>query len=93
MSVKKKQIRAAFRKAVFERDGHRCRVCDKFDDDISLDAHHIINRNLIEDGGYELDNGISLCPSCHLKAEKFHQTNGAIWEIGYHPDDLKKLIS
>jgi len=30
--------------------------------------------------------------SCHMKAEKFHITEGKEWEPGMHPDDLYKLI-
>ena len=30
--------------------------------------------------------------SCHMKAEKFHITEGKEWELGMHPDDLYKLI-
>jgi len=29
MSLRKKQIRAAFRSGVFQRDGYRCAMCDK----------------------------------------------------------------
>jgi hypothetical protein len=43
-------------------------------------------------GGYVKENGISLCPKCHLKAERFHMTNGKEWERGYHPIELYRLI-
>lgn len=33
------------------------------------DAHHIIERRLFPDGGYYLDNGVSVCGDCHLRAE------------------------
>jgi 5-methylcytosine-specific restriction endonuclease McrA len=65
----KKATRQAFRDAVFKRDGHKCRVCNKGGTNIALDAHHIINRNFMSGGGYVLENGISLCPECHEKAE------------------------
>lgn len=35
----------------------------------AVDAHHILERKLFEDGGYYLDNGASLCADCHYKAE------------------------
>ena len=72
----KKQIRAAFRNAVFTRDKHRCKNCgyqstpEKATEEI--DAHHIVNRNNMVDGGYIKENGITLCKignNCHLKAE------------------------
>lgn len=63
----KKQIRHQFRTLVFTRDSNRCRICNA---EGKLDAHHITNRNEIPNGGYVLENGISLCEKCHLNAEK-----------------------
>lgn len=59
--------REAFRDAVFARDGGQCVVpdCDHY----AVDAHHLIERRLWEDGGYHLDNGVSLCNGHHLEAE------------------------
>jgi hypothetical protein len=57
--------RNEFREAVFKRDGYCCVVCKK----PAKDAHHIIERRLWDDGGYYLDNGVSLCEEHHLKAE------------------------
>lgn len=45
------------------------------------------------DGGYILSNGISLCDKCHIKAEKYHQTNGEEWVEGFHPNELLKLVN
>lgn len=87
MSQKKKAIRAAFRNAVFERDGYKCAMCGNGEE---LDAHHIVNRNHMPDGGYIITNGISLCPGCHLKAEEFHRTG--IAHPGYSPEDLQRKI-
>lgn len=57
--------RTHFREDVFERDEHKCVVCGT----PAKDAHHIIERRLWPDGGYFLDNGVSVCTPCHLKAE------------------------
>jgi hypothetical protein len=54
-----------FRERVFARDKQTCVVCAA----PAVDAHHIIERKLWDDGGYYLDNGVSLCASCHVKAE------------------------
>lgn len=89
MASRKKAIREAFREGVFSRDKHTCKKCGSKE---SLDAHHITDRTLMPNGGYVLQNGISLCPECHLKAEKFHQTDGKEWYDSYHPDDLYRLI-
>jgi hypothetical protein len=58
--------RDTFRESVFKRDGHKCIVCGKE----AADAHHIMERRLFPDGGYYIDNGASLCPECHIKAEQ-----------------------
>lgn len=89
MPSKKKQIRHAFREAVFDRDQRRCRCCGAAHD---LDAHHITDRTEMPNGGYVLENGISLCPACHLKAETWHWSGKTKSEPGFHPDDLYKLI-
>lgn len=56
---------------------------------VALDAHHIINRDEIISGGFIKENGITLCPVCHLLAEKFHQGEGI---DGYMPLDLFRRI-
>jgi hypothetical protein len=58
--------------------------------DPALDAHHITDRNLMPNGGYVKENGISLCGDCHEKAEEYHRTGVAIQ--GYSPDDLYAVI-
>lgn len=64
--------REEFRKAVFDRDGNKCVVpgCSG----AVQDAHHIIERSLwtdpSEEGGYILDNGVSVCGVHHIHAEK-----------------------
>lgn len=56
--------RDQFREGVFARDG-RCVVCHG----PYADAHHLLERRLWGDGGYYLDNGVSLCETDHLRAE------------------------
>lgn len=92
MSTEKKRIRENFRNAVYSRDGNKCRGCGwaLFVDGIALDAHHITDRNLMPNGGYVKENGISLCNECHRKAEVFHETGTAL--PGWAPDDLYKMI-
>lgn len=75
MSKEKLKVRTAFRESVFKRDGFRCRKCSKPSEE--MDAHHITDRNLMPNGGYVKENGISLCPPCHLLAEEFWSTGKA----------------
>lgn len=95
----KKAIRAKFRHDVFVRDKYCCRCCGKQGYDrqgtpesnkVPLDAHHICDRHIIENGGYVKENGISVCDTCHLQAEAYWQTGTAL--EGFLPDDLYKLI-
>jgi hypothetical protein len=58
--------RDEFREGVFKRDNHKCVICNQ----PAVDAHHIIDRKLFDNGGYYLDNGASLCESDHIKAER-----------------------
>lgn len=97
MSKNKKHIRAEFRNSVYKRDKYTCRACgQKFSIDTAeenLDAHHITPRELMPDGGYVKENGISLCkygnPSCHEKAEAcLHGETIS----GFASEDLYKII-
>lgn len=54
-----------FRESVFKRDSHKCIICGK----PAVDAHHIIDRSCFVDGGYYIDNGVSLCSEHHIDAE------------------------
>lgn len=58
--------REAFRTLVLARDGGKCVVCGE----AAADAHHLLERRLFADGGYHLDNGVSLCAAHHLDAER-----------------------
>lgn len=57
--------RDEFQKRVFARDNHKCVICGE----PAVDAHHIMERRLWNDGGYYLDNGVSVCEDHHLLAE------------------------
>jgi hypothetical protein len=59
-----------FRESVFKRDSNKCVICKE----PGVDAHHILDRKLFEDGGYYLDNGATLCSECHIDAEKSNLT-------------------
>ena len=87
MSQEKKKIRERFRKEVFSRDEYSCKICGI--GRVLLDAHHIIDRNLMANGGYVKENGITLCNEpggCHEKAEVFHVTGTAL--PGFSPEEL-----
>ncbi len=100
----KKNIRKEFKESVFERDNYTCVICGHgpFSDlaEQEFDTHHITDRSEMPNGGYVRENGITLCKesnsseeSCHMKAEKFHITEGEEWVDGMHPDDLYRMIN
>jgi len=62
--------RKQFRNGVFERDGYKCVNCGASADDTPLDAHHLIERRLWSDFGFYIDNGVTVCDPCHIKAEQ-----------------------
>ena len=90
----KKEIRQKFRDGCHRRDKYRCVTCgfksspDKAEQE--LDVHHIINRNLLPNGGYVKKNGISLCSFCHLKAEEYYSSGTAV--AGFSIEELLNLI-
>ncbi len=86
MGKNKKLVREIFRNEVFERDKFECKMCGEKSQ--KLDAHHITDRNEMPNGGYTKENGISLCPACHIKAEQYHISQKQDFVEGYHPDEL-----
>jgi CRISPR/Cas system-associated protein Cas10 (large subunit of type III CRISPR-Cas system) len=85
--------RDKFRNDVLKRDGNKCKVCGR--SDVKLDSHHVTDRSEMPNGGYVIENGITLCDTengCHFKAERYHITDGKDWVDGYHPMELYKLI-
>lgn len=61
----------AWSKAVFERDGYNCMACGKHGGD--LNAHHLNAYDAYESERYRVDNGVTLCPKCHIQ---FHKAYG-----------------
>lgn len=86
--IEKRKLRAIFRDAVFDRDGYRCVTCGE--GSTKLDAHHITDRKDMPNGGYVVENGISLCEGCHLKAEAYHASGEAMTD--FSPEDLYQRI-
>lgn len=86
---KKKLTRQKFRESVFNRDNHTCKFCNCKND---LDAHHIVDRSLMPNGGYVIENGITLCHEHHMEAEQYHISDGEDFVEGMHPFDLYTII-
>lgn len=67
--MSKTKIQKIFESSVFGRDEMLCRICDKIADV----AHQIISKNAFLNGGFVIENGISLCDDC---CEKVKNVNG-----------------
>jgi 5-methylcytosine-specific restriction endonuclease McrA len=65
---------AIWRKMVFERDNFTCQICGERGN--SLNADHIKPWSLFPDSRYELDNGRTLCVSCHKKTPTYKFQGG-----------------
>lgn len=87
----KKEIRQFFVQECLKRDKHSCKICNAAN--VKLDVHHIMDRNYFPNGGYIKENGITLCETCHLLAEKYHMSNGQTYHTNMHPDDLYNIIN
>lgn len=53
-----------------------------------LDAHHIISRDEFEDGGYFLENGVTLCPGHHIMAENNLITTQEIYNVLEYDEEV-----
>ncbi len=90
---RKMSIREHWRISCMDRDGYACVMCGRAN--CELNVHHIVDRHESADGGYTLDNGITLCAgqnknNCHWKAEQLHATGTAF--PGYTPDEMRARI-
>ncbi len=84
-----------------ERDGHRCRTCGARAEEFLLHVHHV---RPFREYGYvpghnenyrqanQIDNLVTLCPSCHRRAEAGQQTRSALAGLGYVLRNLAPLF-
>lgn len=61
-----------WRKSVYEKDNYTCQCCGD-DKGGNLNAHHLVNYMENEELRTDIDNGITLCKTCH---KTFHDTYG-----------------
>ena len=93
----KKEIRRKFRDVCLKRDKITCIKCGfkakSMEEALEIfDVHHIFSRKEMPNGGYVLENGITLCKdSCHLKAEEFWSTGTAC--PGFSVEELYNAIN
>lgn len=69
-SIRKSKKMQDWRVMVFERDDYTCQMChDRSapNNPVALNAHHIKQFNTHKHLRFDLNNGITLCESCHKK--------------------------
>lgn len=66
-----------WRKAVYQRDNYTCQECDKHCGELDIVAHHIKGFADYKHLRFVVDNGITLCRSCHLKLHKVEDKTNA----------------
>jgi 5-methylcytosine-specific restriction endonuclease McrA len=62
-----------WRKIVYERDHFTCQICGNYGE--KLHAHHIKPQSLFPEFALVIDNGMTLCRSCHIRihTKSLHQ--------------------
>lgn len=60
-----------WRRKIFERDGFTCQLCNL--KKRNLNAHHLDGWNWAKEKRFDLENGVTLCVSCH---KEFHNMYG-----------------
>lgn len=78
-----------WRNKVYKRDGYTCQICQQKGG--KLNAHHIYSWDKYKDKRFDIDNGITLCESCHRKFHRLYGYGGNTdMEFKYHLANLKK---
>jgi hypothetical protein len=62
-----------WRKKVFIRDAYRCQICGC---NKKLNAHHYENFSENKGARYDLENGVTMCNSCHANFHKVYGRKG-----------------
>jgi len=88
------------REAIRKRDGYRCQVCDRPENDRQHDVHHKIpfrmfrdeEGRILREKANEPGNLVTLCPECHQKAEANVRMRSGLAGLGYLFGNLAPLF-
>jgi endogenous inhibitor of DNA gyrase (YacG/DUF329 family) len=95
LTEKLKLVRASidmvnWRKSIFKRDNYTCQFCGDYGS--VLNAHHIVPLTIDENKIFDINNGITLCESCHKKAHMNDTIENNIF-VGYKWNDMYHKIN
>lgn len=79
-----------WKKSVLERDAYRCMECGSTE---KLTCHHKIPFHESVEKRFDVDNGQTLCSSCHGKVDGYKKGQKGTWEGKKLPDWMKKKLS
>lgn len=82
-----------WRKAVYERDNYTCQICGDATGG-NLEAHHLNSYTDFPDERYVLENGVTLCTSCHFAfhhAYSYHHNTKAQFEEWLRHDNTEVI--
>lgn len=71
----RRKLLIAWSTRVRARDQNKCAICGDVD---HINAHHLLAKESYHHLAYELDNGVSLCPSCH-KFGRLSAHKNSVW--------------
>ena len=75
-TVRRKALKE-WSKSVRDRDSNTCQVCGAVD---NTQAHHIFEKRYYKELMYDINVGITLCPTCHIFGKySFHKN--PLWSV------------
>jgi DEAD/DEAH box helicase domain-containing protein len=82
------------RERVRTRDGFRCQVCGAPENGRQHDVHHKVpfRQFVSAEQAHRMDNLVTLCPSCHRKAEQNVRMRSGLAGLGYVLSQLAPLF-
>ena len=76
-------------KAVKQRDNYTCQICGR--EGVKLHSHHLDSYDTHPNVRYSVENGVTLCFSCHILM--FHKQYGSGSNTRFQFEEFKKIMA